>query len=112
MKKTKVGRNFDELAWLTVLAFETTYGLEIKKDLEDRLIEKLSDDSIQTALKRMERKKIFRLWICENNNEDSSKRKRSCSTTSYADKVLSGIKEIHPGCGSRSRWHLGHLPTK
>ncbi len=56
MKKTKLGE-FEELVLLTVAALQQeAYGVEIKRELETRLKEKLSVGSIQSALKRMEEK--------------------------------------------------------
>ncbi|HEX8530304.1 MAG TPA: helix-turn-helix transcriptional regulator, partial [Cytophagales bacterium] len=56
MKKTKLGE-FEELVLLTVAALQQdAYGVEIKRELEARLNEKLSVGSIQSALKRMEEK--------------------------------------------------------
>jgi PadR family transcriptional regulator, regulatory protein PadR len=54
MKKTKLGE-FEELVLLTVAALQDeAYGVEIKRELEGRIKEKLSVGSIQSALKRME----------------------------------------------------------
>ena len=56
MKKTKLGE-LEELVLLTVASLqEEAYGVEIKRELEARLNEKLSVGSIQSALKRMEEK--------------------------------------------------------
>tara|TARA_R110002072_G_scaffold286381_1_gene451445 strand:- start:25 stop:213 length:189 start_codon:yes stop_codon:yes gene_type:complete len=61
MKKTKLGE-FEELVLLTVAVLqEEAYGVEIKRELEQRLNEKLSVGSILTALKRMEQKRHYGL---------------------------------------------------
>ena len=49
MKITKLGE-FEELVLLTVAALQKeAYGVEIKRELEDRLKEKLSVGSIQSG---------------------------------------------------------------
>jgi DNA-binding PadR family transcriptional regulator len=97
MKKTKLGE-FEELVLLTVAALQAdAYGVEIKRELETRLKEKLSVGSIQSALKRMEEKGFLTSEFGEATLKRGGKRKRIYSTTSYARKVLSEIKEIRAG---------------
>lgn len=61
MKKTKLGE-FEEIVLLTVAVLqEEAYGVEIKRELEQRLDEKLSVRSILSALKRMEQKRHYGL---------------------------------------------------
>ncbi|HSB93110.1 MAG TPA: helix-turn-helix transcriptional regulator [Flavitalea sp.] len=97
MKKTKLGE-FEELVLLTVAALqEEAYGVEIKRELESRLGEKLSVGSIQSALKRMEDKGFLTSEFGETTMKRGGKRKRIYKTTSYALKVLAEIKEIRAG---------------
>ncbi|MEO7990280.1 MAG: helix-turn-helix transcriptional regulator [Chryseolinea sp.] len=97
MKKTKLGE-FEELVLLTVAALQQeAYGVEIKRELEDRLKEKLSVGSIQSALKRMEEKGFLTSEFGEATLKRGGKRKRIYTTTSYAHKVLSEMKEIRSG---------------
>ena len=97
MKKTKLGE-FEELVLLTVAALqEEAYGVEIKRELEARLSEKLSVGSIQSALKRMEDKGFLTSEFGEATMKRGGKRKRIYKTTSYALKVLAEIKEIRAG---------------
>lgn len=94
MKKTKLGE-FEELVLLTVAALQReAYGVEIKRELESRLKEKLSVGSIQSALKRMEEKGFLTSEFGEVTLKRGGKRKRIYSTTSYAHKVLSEMKDI------------------
>ena len=94
MKKTKLGE-FEELVLLTVASLQSeAYGVEIKRELESRLKEKLSVGSIQSALKRMEEKGFLTSQFGEATQRRGGKRKRIYATTSYAHRVLSEIKEI------------------
>jgi len=94
MKKTKLGE-FEELVLLTVAALQKdAYGVEIKRELEDRLKDKLSVGSIQSALKRMEEKGFLISEFGDATMKRGGKRKRIYTTTSYAHKVLSEMKEI------------------
>lgn len=97
MKKTKLGE-FEELVLLTVAALQQdAYGVEIKRELESRLNERLSVGSIQSALKRMEEKGFLTSTFGEATQKRGGKRKRIYSTTSYAHKVLTEMKEIRAG---------------
>lgn len=94
MKKTKLGE-FEELVLLTVAALQQdAYGVEIKRELEDRLKYRLSVGSIQSALKRMEEKGFLTSQFGEATQKRGGKRKRIYATTSHARKVLEEMKEI------------------
>lgn len=94
MKKTKLGE-FEELVLLTVVVLqEDAYGVEIKRELEERLNEKLSVGSIQSALKRMEQKGFLTSEFGEATKKRGGKRKRIYTATSYAHKVLQEMKDI------------------
>ncbi|SHH63961.1 Transcriptional regulator PadR-like family protein [Chryseolinea serpens] len=97
MKITKLGE-FEELVLLTVAALQQeAYGVEIKRELESRLGEKLSVGSIQSALKRMEEKGFLTSEFGEATAKRGGKRKRIYSTTSYARKVLAEMREVRAG---------------
>jgi PadR family transcriptional regulator PadR len=97
MKKTKLGE-FEELVLLTVAALQANaYGVEIKRELEHRLKERLSVGSIQSALKRMEEKGFLISAFGEATLKRGGKRKRIYTTTSHAHKVLAEMKEIRAG---------------
>jgi DNA-binding PadR family transcriptional regulator len=94
MKKTKLGE-FEELVLMTVVVLQTkAYGVEIKRELEDRLKEKLSVGSIQSALKRMEEKGFLTSEFGEATQKRGGKRKRIYSATPYALRVLEEMKDI------------------
>lgn len=100
MKKTKLGE-FEELVLLTVASLQQdAYGVEIQRELERRLNEKLSVGSIQSALKRMEEKGFLTSEFGEATRKRGGKRKRIYSATSYAHRVLRELKDIRAGL-----WH-------
>ncbi len=97
MKKTKLGE-FEELVLLTVIVLqEEAYGVQIKKELEDRLQDQLSVGSIQSALKRMEEKGFLTSSFGEATPRRGGKRKRIYSATPYAHRVLEEIKAVRAG---------------
>lgn len=94
MKKTKLGE-FEELVLLTVAALQQeAYGVEIRRELEERLKDKISVGSIQTSLKRMEEKGFLTSAFGESTQKRGGKRKRIYTTTSYGHKVLAEMKQI------------------
>jgi PadR family transcriptional regulator, regulatory protein PadR len=94
MKKTKLGE-FEELVLLTVATLQDeAYGVEIKRELEERLKEKLSVGSIQSALKRMEEKGFLTSEFGEATQKRGGKRKRIYTATPYAHRILAEMKEI------------------
>ncbi len=100
MKKTKLGE-FEELVLLTVAALQQeAYGVEIKRELESRLKERLSVGSIQSALKRMEDKGFLTSQFGEATQKRGGKRKRIYATTSHGRKVLEEMKDIRSGLWS------------
>ena len=97
MKKTKLGE-FEELVLLTVASLQqNAYGVEIKRELEDRLKERLSVGSIQSALKRMEEKGFLTSRFGEATQKRGGKRKRIYTATPYAHRVMAELKEIRAG---------------
>ena len=97
MKKTKLGE-FEESVLLTVVRLQAeAYGVEIKRELEARLNEKLSVGSIQSALKRMEEKGVLISEFGEATLKRGGKRKRIYATTSYAHKILRAMEDIRSG---------------
>jgi PadR family transcriptional regulator len=97
MKKTKLGE-FEELVLLTVAVLQDeAYGVEIKRELEKRLKERLSVGSVQSALKRLEEKGFLKSAFGEATQKRGGKRKRIYTITRYAQKVLSELKDIRSG---------------
>ena len=102
MKKTQLGE-FEELVLLTVVYLqEDAYGVEIKRELEDRLKQQLSVGSIQSALKRMEQKGFLKSVFGEPTEKRGGKRKRIYTATPYAHKILADLKEIRAGLWNAS----------
>jgi DNA-binding PadR family transcriptional regulator len=94
MKKTKLGE-FEELVLLTVAVLQDdAYGVEIKRELEKRMKERLSVGSIQSALKRLEEKGFLKSQLGEATQKRGGKRKRIYTITRYAQKVLAELKDI------------------
>ena len=94
MKKTRLGE-LEELVLLTVVVLnKDAYGVEIKRELEERLNETLSVGSIQSALKRMEQKGFLTSEFGEATRKRGGKRKRIYAATPYAHKTLAEIKDI------------------
>lgn len=107
MKKTKLGE-FEEFVLLTVIVLQDeAYGVKIKSELEERLKERLSVGSIQSALKRMEEKGFLTSKFGEATPKRGGKRKRIYSATPYAHKVLTEIKEIRAGLWASMPGFLG-----
>ena len=97
MKKTKLGE-FEELVLLAVAVLrEEAYGVEIKRELEDRLRETLSVGSIQSALKRMEEKGFLTSKWGDPTQKRGGKRKRIYQATPYAHRTLAEIKHVRDG---------------
>jgi len=97
MKKTKLGE-FEELVLLTVAALQAeAYGVEIKRELEKRLKERLSVGSIQSALKRMEQKGFLTSEFGEATLKRGGKRKRIYTITLHGSRILAEMKDIRAG---------------
>ena len=107
MKKTKLGE-FEEMVLLAVvLLAKEAYGVEIKRELEARLSERLSVGSIQSALKRMEEKGFLDSRLGEATQKRGGKRKRIYTATPYAHNILTEIREIRQGFWSEIKLAKG-----
>ena len=94
MKISRLGE-FQELVLMTVIVLqEEAYGVEIQRNLEERLNERLSVGAIQTALKRMVEKGFLTSELGEATQRRGGKRKRIYKATPYAHRVLSEMKNI------------------
>lgn len=94
MKKTRLGE-FEEMVLMTVMLLrDEAYGVEIKRELEERLAQRLSVGSIQSALKRMEEKGFLTSEFGAPSQKRGGKRKRIYSATPYADKVVHELKAV------------------
>ena len=94
MKKTRLGE-FEEMVLMTVIVLdEDAYGVEIKRELEERLDQSISVGSIQSSLKRMEDKGFLTSHLGEATQKRGGKRKRIYSATPLAEKTLNELKSI------------------
>ena len=73
---------------------EDAYGVEIKRELENRLSETLSVGSIQSALKRLEEKSYLTSEFGEATQKRGGKRKRIYTVTQTGVQVLNEMKEV------------------
>ena len=94
MKKNRLGE-FQELILMAIVVLQdNAYGLEIQRELESRLQERLSVGAIQTALKRMEEKGFLTAEWGEATKRRGGKRKKIYRATPYAYQVLHDMKDI------------------
>ena len=94
MKKTKLGE-FEELVLLTVVFLgNQAYGVEIKKELENKLNETISVGSIQNSLKRMEEKGFLSSEFGEATKQRGGKRKRFYTATPQGQNVLEEMRLV------------------
>ena len=94
MKSTRLGE-FEEMVLMTVIVLsEDAYGVEIKRELEERLSQNVSVGSIQSSLKRMEQKGFLTSNLGEATAKRGGKRKRIYSATPLAERTLNDLKEI------------------
>ncbi len=94
MKKSRLGE-FQELVLMTIVVLkEDAYGIEIQRDLEKRLNERLSVGAIQTALKRMQEKGFLTSEWGEATKKRGGKRKRIYTATPYGHQVLREMRDI------------------
>lgn len=73
---------------------EDAYGVEIKREMETRMKQRLSVGSVQSALKRLEEKGFLKSQLGEATQKRGGKRKRIYTITRYAQKVLAELKDI------------------
>ncbi len=94
MKKTKLGE-FEEFVLLTVgVLGSEAYGVQIKRELEQRMRQGLSVGSIQSALKRLEQKGFLTSYFGEATPVRGGKRKRYYELTKHAQRVLIELRDI------------------
>ncbi len=88
MKKYQLGE-FEEVVMLTVgILYNEAYGVSIKKEIESRLLRKVSVGALQTALRRLEEKGYLKSWEGESTQERAGRPKRYFSITAYGKKAL------------------------
>ncbi|HMJ67914.1 MAG TPA: PadR family transcriptional regulator [Cyclobacteriaceae bacterium] len=88
MKKYQLGE-FEEIVMLTVgILHEDAYGVTIKKEIETRLVRKVSVGALQTALKRLEDKGYLKSREGETTQDRAGRPKRYYSITAYGKKAM------------------------
>lgn len=97
MSKYHLGE-FEEIVLLTVaILIGEAYGIAIINEMEERLGRKVSIGSLQTVLRRLEKKGYLTSEFGEATKIRGGKRKRYFSLTSYGKKVLTIAKEQRMG---------------
>jgi DNA-binding PadR family transcriptional regulator len=88
MKKYQLGE-FEEVVMLTVgILHEDAYGVSIKKEIETRLVRKVSVGALQTALKRLEDKGYLKSREGETTQDRAGRPKRYYNITAYGKKAM------------------------
>ncbi len=97
MSKHHLGE-FEEIVLLTVAILHgEAYGIAIINEIEQRLNRKVSIGSLQTVLRRLEKKGYLNSEFGESTKVRGGKRKRYFSITSLGKKVLITTKEQRQG---------------
>jgi DNA-binding PadR family transcriptional regulator len=88
MKKYQLGE-FEEVVILTVgVLYNEAYGVSIKKEIESRLVRKVSMGALHTALKRLEDKGYLRSRDGEATEERAGRPKKYFSITALGKKAM------------------------
>ncbi|MEQ6121730.1 helix-turn-helix transcriptional regulator [Reichenbachiella sp. MALMAid0571] len=97
MGKYQLGE-FEEVVLLTVAILHgEAYGIAIIEEMEERLNRKVSIGSLQTVLRRLEKKGHLTSEFGEATKERGGKRKRYFTVTQYGRSVLEETKEQRLG---------------
>ncbi len=84
---------FEEIVMLTVaILHDNAYGNAIIKEMESRLNRNVSIGSLQTVLRRLEKKGYLASEFGEATKERGGKRKRFFTLTKYGQKILEETK--------------------
>jgi DNA-binding PadR family transcriptional regulator len=88
MKKYQLGE-FEEVVILTVgVLYKEAYGVSIKKEIESRLVRKVSMGALHTALKRLEDKGYIKSHEGEGNEERAGRPKKYFHITALGKKAI------------------------
>lgn len=97
MSKHHLGE-FEEIVMLTVAILHgEAYGVAIIDEMEKRLNRKVSIGSLQTVLRRLEKKGYLDSELGEVTKTRGGKRKRFFKVTAYGRKVLKEVKDQRLG---------------
>lgn len=93
MGKHRLGE-FEEVVLLTVaILFGEAYGVAIIDEMENRLDRKVSMGSLQTVLRRLEKKGYLASEFGEATKVRGGKRKRFFTVTNFGKQALEASKE-------------------
>lgn len=93
MGKHRLGE-FEEVVLLTVaILFGEAYGVAIIDEMENRLDRKVSMGSLQTVLRRLEKKGYLTSEFGEATKVRGGKRKRFFTVTNFGKQALEASKE-------------------
>jgi PadR family transcriptional regulator, regulatory protein PadR len=85
---------FEEIVMLTVgILYKEAYGVAILDEIEQRLNRKVSIGSLQTVLRRLERKGYLTSEFGEATNVRGGKRKRYFNLTKLGSRILKETQE-------------------
>ncbi|CAD5263038.1 MULTISPECIES: PadR family transcriptional regulator [unclassified Imperialibacter] len=100
MGKYQLGE-FEEVVLLTVaILYGEAYGIAIIEEMEKRLNRSVSIGSLQTVLRRLEKKGFLTSEFGEATQVRGGKRKRFFTVTQYGRKTMEEIKEQRLGMWS------------
>ncbi|MDX2246815.1 MAG: helix-turn-helix transcriptional regulator [Bacteroidia bacterium] len=89
---------FEEIVMLTVaILYGDAYGIAIADEMEKRLNRKVSIGSLQTVLRRLEKKGYLSSEFGEATQVRGGKRKRFFTVTNFGKKALEEVKEERLG---------------
>lgn len=78
---------------LTVgILYNEAYGVSIKKEIETRLLRKVSVGALQSALRRLEQKGYLKSHEGESTQERAGRPKRYFTITAYGKKAMEYTK--------------------
>ncbi len=93
MSKHHLGE-FEEIVMLTVaILADEAYGVTIIDEMESRLDRKVSMGSLQTVLRRLEKKGYLSSEFGEPTNMRGGKRKRYFRLTTFGKQVLTEVRD-------------------
>ncbi len=93
MNRNHIGE-FEEVVLLTVaILYSNAYGIAIINEMEERLNRKVSIGSLQTVLKRLEKKGYLESEFGEATKIRGGKRKRFYAVTNFGKQALEAKKE-------------------
>ncbi len=93
MSKHHLGE-FEEIVMLTVaILYEEAYGVAILREIEKRIGRQVSIGSLQTVLRRLEKKGYLVSEFGEATSKRGGKRKRFFKVTNYGKNTLQATKD-------------------